>query len=75
MEEKFRILVNLIETYSVHKNIHQKEVVQLFEETGASNYILKFAEIFGSSTDEYNMDDLDEFISNRIDNEGAGLKW
>lgn len=59
---KYRCLVNLLEEYAEYKNMYPPDVFKLFRKTGADDYILEFAELFGSECKEYNVQNIDDYM-------------
>lgn len=57
-------LIYCIERYRYHKGLTGKQVSELFDESGASEYILKCFGALHTVGEEYLINDIDEFITN-----------
>ncbi len=65
MSKEIPFLVYCIETYKMAKNINGKEVFDLFEHYKLNDYIIKHFEALHTTSKEYIIADIDEFIAVR----------
>jgi len=66
MSREIKFLIYCIEEYKLVKGLRGKQVVSLFEQSGAREYILACFEALHTVGLQYLMEDIDGFISEKL---------